>query len=194
MDEETRGRPELSQEELDSIFRKLEPHLQSGKTLYKACLIAQIPKSSVYKYYGTNEIFTEKIDGAMAYASNLVNNLFFGRLVGITRKDQELERLRKDLKEGKLKKEEFDKVEKDYHITPEDWAFIKWFAVNSHTTRGEYTSKMELTGEGGQPLVPESPLKEVAFMLQELLQGYGKTNPRTDTGDKGTGTQILQEQ
>lgn len=177
------GRPTLTREELQAIVHKLEPHLKSGKAIKKACLIEGIPPSTVYKYYHEEEWFMDSLDAFLAYSSNLVNNLFFSRLVDITRKDQKLQELRTDLRSGKIKAEEFDSLQAEYQIDNSDWDFIKWYALNAHTTRGEYGTRMELTGEGGKDLLPESPLREVATLLQQLLNPNDELNDDTNTGN-----------
>lgn len=45
------GKKPLVDEEVDLIFRKLEPYLKKGLSLHKACLEAQIPKSTAYDLY-----------------------------------------------------------------------------------------------------------------------------------------------
>ena len=44
----------------DEIFRKVEPFLKCGLSLHKACLQAQIPKSTVYDLYKKNNIDTKR--------------------------------------------------------------------------------------------------------------------------------------
>ena len=59
-------------EETDIIFRKVEPFLKCGLSLYKACLQAQIPKSTAYDLYRNNKSFSERIDTSRNYYSVLV--------------------------------------------------------------------------------------------------------------------------
>ena len=164
------GRPPKTKEELDIIFRKLEPFLKSGRPLYKACLQAGIPKTAVYDYYNKDTWFTEKIDAALAYSANLINNLFFGRLVGIATKANKMQELLNDLKADKIKKEDFDKLKIEYEISDTDWAFIWRYATTSHIARDEYGVRQEVTGKDGLPLVPETSTREVAMLLQAILQ------------------------
>lgn len=163
------GRPATPPETLDLWLRKLEPFLKSGQKLYRACLNAEIPYTTVKDYYDAGGVFSEKIDAFMAYPANLVNNLFFGRLVGIATKQNKMQELLNDLKADKIQKEDFEKLQAQYEITPEDWAFIKWYATNAHAARDEYGARAELTGKDGAPLVPSTSTKEVAMLLQEIL-------------------------
>jgi len=190
------GRPPVDDRELDAWLTKLKPFLQQGLSLHKACLQADIPYRTALRRYQDTEWFCQKVDGYLSYTAVMVNNIFLSRLMPINDKRNGLMDLRNKLIKGEIKQEDFNKLQVEYDINEDDWDFIKWYALNAKSTKGDYGTRMEVTGEDGAPLVPESPLKEVATMLQELLKGYGKqsSNPSTDTGDTGAGTQILQEQ
>lgn len=56
------GKKPLVDNEVDSIFRRLEPFLKKGLSLNKACLEAQIPKSTAYDLYREYEEFAELDD------------------------------------------------------------------------------------------------------------------------------------
>ena len=53
------GKKPLVDEEVNLIFRKLEPFLKKGMSLHKTCLEAQIPKSTAYDLYREYEEFAE---------------------------------------------------------------------------------------------------------------------------------------
>lgn len=190
-DENLGGRPPLDQSDLDSMVHKLEPFLKSGQSLKRAALNAGIPVSTAYKYYKENEWFMEQIDAFSAYTANLVGNLFFGRVVNITKNSQKIDDLRKQLDKGEITKEVFADRLLEFDITKEDWDFIKWYATNAKPVRDEYGTRSEVTGKDGEPLIPESPLKEVAGLLQQLLNPKDE-QPKTETdtnpnpGDTGS--------
>lgn len=154
------GRKPVQDNELDIIFRKLEPHLRSGKTLNKALLLAQIPKTTVYKYYGLNDEFTEKIDAARAYTSVLVNDFFFRKLADIMAKQNEQSIVDKQYKEKKITRKKYDERTGEIGLSAADLDFMKWYATNSHATREEYGNRVELTGKDSEPLVPRGILDD----------------------------------
>lgn len=55
------GKKPLVDEEVDLIFRKLEPYLKKGLSLHKACLEAQIPKSTAYDLYQEYDEFVPMV-------------------------------------------------------------------------------------------------------------------------------------
>ncbi len=80
MDTNTVGKPALTQEQIDEVFRKIEPYLKTGVSLNKACLSAGIAKSTAYDLYRENESFAEKVDTARNYCSILANSVFLKSL------------------------------------------------------------------------------------------------------------------
>jgi hypothetical protein len=109
------GKPPLVDEEVDSIFRKLEPYLKKGLSLNKACLEAQIPKSTAYDLYREYEEFAERIDACKNYYSILISDIISIELNRIVEKQK--------------KKESLDSNEVK---------FIQWVALNSNATRREF--------------------------------------------------------
>lgn len=109
------GKKPLVDNEVDSIFRKLEPYLKKGLSLNKACLEAQIPKSTAYDLYREYEVFAERIDASKNYYSVLISNIISTELNKIVEK----QRKKKSLDGNEIK-------------------FIQWVVLNSNSTRHEF--------------------------------------------------------
>ncbi|MBI4035727.1 hypothetical protein HY383_02170 [Candidatus Daviesbacteria bacterium] len=169
MEKNKGGRPPTTEETLDLYLRKLEPFLKSGQTLYRACLNTQIPYRTVKDWSDKSEGFSQKIDAFLSYTANLINNLHFSRLVGIATKQSKMQELLADLKAGKIKKEDFDKLCADYEISDKEWQFIAWYATHSYSTREDYGQRIDRIEENPQPLTPEADTREVAELLQAIL-------------------------
>lgn len=112
---QTSGRKPLVDNEVDSIFRKLESYLKKGLSLNKACLEAQIPKFTAYDLYREYEEFAERIDACKNYYSVLISDIISTELNKIMEKQKKKESL-----EGNEIK------------------FIQWVALNSNATRHEF--------------------------------------------------------
>ena len=115
------GKPALTKEQLDGIVQKLEPYLKAGLSIRKACLEAQVPKSSVYEYIRMNTEFADKIEQHRQFLSILLANSMIKELHSIINKQ----------KEGTL-------------LTQDDKNFLKWFAVNSKVTREEFGERKDI--------------------------------------------------
>ncbi|MBP9817483.1 hypothetical protein KBC75_01845 [Candidatus Shapirobacteria bacterium] len=109
------GKPTISQNEIDIIFRKLEPYIKTGLSLNKACLVANVPKSTVYDLYNENADFAERIDTAKNYLSVITSDIFFS----------EIERIRNDQNKHK-------------QIDRDDLRLVQWFALNHKINREEF--------------------------------------------------------
>ncbi len=109
------GRPALSDKQIDIIFQKIKPHLRAGLSIHKSCLIAKIPKSTVYDLLGKNKEFSEKIELAQNYQSILVTDIV----------NTELKLIRKKQKE-------------DGGMNRDQIRFLQWIANNSRATREEF--------------------------------------------------------
>lgn len=190
------GRPETPKEILEVYLGKLEPFLKNGEKLYRACLNAQVPYANVYDHYQKHDWFSERIDAFSAYPANIVNNLLFGRVIGIATKQSKMQELLNDLKNGKIKKEDFPTLKAEYEISEDDWTYIKWYATNAHTVRDDFGTRAELTGKDGAPLVPSTSSKDVAILLQAILNKPDDNTSQpisTDTpksGEDGSDTPI----
>lgn len=113
------GRPALKSKEIDSLFRKLEPYLKAGLSIHKACLKAQIPKSTIYDLKVQNQEFAEKIEIAQNHQSILVAEIV----------SNELEFIKTKQSGGS-------------GLTRDQIKFIQWVATNSRTTKEEgFTEK-----------------------------------------------------
>lgn len=109
------GRPTIGKEKLDEAFRKIQPYLQAGLSVNRACVQAQMPKSTVYGYIERSGYFSEKIDRARQFLSVMVSNSMTKELLEIVKKQ----------KEGKK-------------LLKEDVKFLFWFALNSKNCNEEY--------------------------------------------------------
>lgn len=112
------GRPPLSQEEKDTLFRKLEPHLMTGMSLHKACLKAKVPSSTVYDIYNNDAEFSEKIEVAKSHQAVLVHNIL----------SSELQRIAEAQNSGERKS-----------LSKDELRFVQWMATNSPATREDFS-------------------------------------------------------
>ncbi|HLL60743.1 MAG TPA: hypothetical protein VK338_03425 [Candidatus Nitrosocosmicus sp.] len=110
------GRPSLKENQIDIIFRKIEPYLKSGLSIHKACTEAKIPKSTVYDLFNENDEFAEKVMVCKGHTSVLLNSLLFN----------ELNRMKTKQKQ----KKQLDARELD---------LLKWYATHHNNTRWEFT-------------------------------------------------------
>ncbi|MCL4417346.1 MAG: hypothetical protein M1365_11715 [Actinobacteria bacterium] len=114
------GRPALSKEETDVIFRKLEPYLKMGLSINKVCNKANSPKSTVYDLYNENSEFAEKIESARSYFTNLINNIIHKELLHITKWQ-----------------------ESSLPLSLDDRKFLLWIAANSNAMKEYYCSNIQ---------------------------------------------------
>lgn len=112
------GRKPLVDNEVDLIFRKLEPYLKKGLSLHKACLEAQIPKSTAYDLYQEYDAFAERIDACKNYHSLLIGDVF----------TKELERIAKKQNKGE-------------NLSISEVKFVQWVALNGRSAKEEYGRK-----------------------------------------------------
>ena len=129
------GRKPLVDEEVDLIFRKLEPYLKKGLSLNKACLEAQIPKSTAYDLYREYDEFAERIDACKNYHSLLVGDVFTRELEKIVEKQSQGESL-----------------------LVSEVKFVQWVALNGKATKDEY-------GRKDIPIMPEEEREKENWKL-----------------------------
>ena len=129
------GRKPLVDEEVDLIFRKLEPYLKKGLSLNKACLEAQIPKSTAYDLYREYDEFAERIDACKNYHSLLVGDVF----------TRELEKIVEKQNQGE-------------NLSVSDVKFVQWVALNGKATKDEY-------GRKDIPIMPEEEREKENWKL-----------------------------
>lgn len=112
------GRPSLTPEAVDNIFRKLEPYLKSGLSLHKACLEAKVPKSTAYDLCDTDYEFSEKIDTSRNHLTIMTHQIMYKHFQNI---------------QGKQNKGEM--------LDTNDLNFIKWFASTNKIAKEEFDPK-----------------------------------------------------
>ena len=64
-----KGRPAITDKTKDRIVQKLEPYLKAGLSVKKACIQAQIPKSTVYELMQRDTDFADQIKRYEQYLS-----------------------------------------------------------------------------------------------------------------------------
>lgn len=131
--------PANNYDKTDEIFRRLEPHLKCGLSLHKACLQAQIPKSTAYDLYRNNETFSERIDISRNYYSVLVTSIV----------TKELERICSKQDRGKK-------------LQPLEVRLVQWVATNSRALKAEY-------GDEPEKLDEEIKEDDAIVLLQKLI-------------------------
>lgn len=103
------GRPKI---DLSDAFTKLQPFLQLGYSLHRACIFAEYPYSSLIIYYNDDEVFRNKVERER-------------KLLGVQARRNIAEAIKK--KDPKMslewlerqEPEEFSKISKVENITPE---------------------------------------------------------------------------
>lgn len=157
------GRPTLASDEIDAIFRKLEPFLKTGLSVNKACSQTQIPKSTVYDLCTENNEFAEKLETAKNYSSVIVNNILMKELSRIAVKQRENKKL-----------------------TQQDIKYVQWFATNSKNTQEEFSKQIEIkkqdSGEEKKQevlnILKDKKAFEIMFRVHSLV--VQKLNERVD--------------
>ena len=132
------GRPKTTQEEKEAILRKLRPYLQAGLSVYKACLEAKIPTSTVYDIIRDDDEFSEEIKRSKQFLSVVINNSMTRRLNEIVKKQ-----------------------DKNEPLNARDEDFLKWFALNSSITREEFGKRTEVVSD------PEAEVKRLIRIIEE---------------------------
>lgn len=129
-----RGKPPISREEMEDILRKLEPYLQSGLSVNKACYEAKIPKSTVFDLIKENDEFAEKIQGFKQYLSVLLSRTTVRELNRIAAKQQKLV----------IKESKDETILPSDLLTKEDKDFLQWFALHHTSTREEFSDRKDI--------------------------------------------------
>lgn len=145
------GRPRVSEEEKEAYFRKLEPYLKMGLSINKSCLEANIPKSTIYDIIQYDADFAERIKKAQQYTSIIVSSAIVNQILSIAQKQNP--------KEG----------EKKIPLTRDEIEFLKWYALNSNITRGEFGERKDVG-----LIDPESEIRRLVGLIDDLTAG-GKT-------------------
>lgn len=136
------GRPPLTDEQKNDLVRKLEPYLEAGLSIRKACFQAGVPKSTVYDYLSSDEDFSDRIQRIGQSVSVKLAMIVSNQLTKITSKQSE-----------------------GVDLTTEDINFIKWFAVSSTATRDEFSKRQEIVSD----FDPEQEIQRVKRIIDEAL-------------------------
>lgn len=137
-----RGRPSLSDEDLEKVVRKLSPYLRAGLSVRKACLEAGIPKSTVYDHMKSNSDFSDKIARHQQFLSVLTAQTFLQHFTKIVRKVNPINN------------------EESKGLNDEDIRFLQWFATHSKTTREEFGDRREY-----EIVDPEAEINRIAGII-----------------------------
>ena len=108
------GRPPA---DLEKYFTKMQPFLQLGYTLHKACLYAEVPYSTLIPYYNENEHFRNRLERERTLPNvqarrNIVNAIANGDV-----------QVSKTWLEA-MEKEEFSRLSQVEDVTPVDEGVI----------------------------------------------------------------------
>jgi len=89
------ARPQITDESKKIVVQRLEPYLKAGLSIRKACLQAQIPRSTVYYFMERDPSFLDQITRFQQYLSVILTNSLFTQLCHIVRKQNENKELSK---------------------------------------------------------------------------------------------------
>lgn len=176
MDQNSPGRPALTEEEIASTFHKLVSFLKIGLSLSKACIEAEVPKSTAYKLYEENDWFREHIDQAMQHVAVLISDSAYYVAWSIKEKQSQLKNLDELLLNGVIEQKDYDDRRKNYLISHDELEFLKWYATTSKRTRDEFGNRSELTGKDDAPLIP--PAFTSAKSIETILKTYEKVRDK----------------
>jgi len=113
------GRPQISGNEKDLLFRKLEPYLCSGISLRKACREAKVNRAWVYTLIQRDDTFADQISQAKEYLG-----IYFGRFI------------------YKIVSEFCYKILSGKQLKSEELDFLKWFALHAKVTSEEFGQRI----------------------------------------------------
>ena len=120
------GRPWLTDEQKirrkEYLSQNLEPYIKSGLSVNKALKEAKIANSEFYKYMSEDELFGEKIRRFRNFISVLVSSALVSHLMDIARRQMG--------------------YGQPQCISKDDIDFLRWFALHSNHTMGEYGRKI----------------------------------------------------
>lgn len=146
------GKLPLSQDDINSIFHKLDPYLKTGVSLNKACIMANVPKSTVYDLYRENLQFAEKIDTSKNYLSIVTSNIFY----------TEIER---------IKNSQFD----NKPVNKNDLNFVQWFVLN-HKSGNEEFGKQAVELESDRQTKISEELGKLAELIDDVRGNNNRVN------------------
>ncbi len=115
-----RGKPPLTQNQIDLLFQKLEPYLVTGLSISRAVFNAGVPRSTVYNLYQENEQFADRVKAAQSFFTTIVNDIISGEVRFI-----------------------LDKQENKVPLSRDDRQFVQWIAVNNNAMKRFYTEEKD---------------------------------------------------
>lgn len=132
--------PILTKELKKQLVHRIEPYLQSGLSINKACLQAEIPRSTLYKIMEEDKSLRDRVDRSKEFFSIATSNIFAKKLHSILLKQQA-----------------------GQDIVGSDLRFIKWLALNSVQCKDEFgrASRMQPTYD------PEIEIKRLNKIIDE---------------------------
>lgn len=158
------GRPQLTAEEVvqrkNDMINKLEPFLKSGLSLVKACLEAGVSRTQLYDYMAQDTVFSDRIHQLQQYMSVIISSSIVREVFRIVQKQQE-----KVDKDGNV-------IKKAEELTPEETDFLKWYSLNSRTTRDEFGQRKEVV-----TFDPEAELKRLNELIDQSAKPDEEVTP-----------------
>ena len=151
-------RPPPTEEQMDSVFRQLEPYLKSGLSLNKSATKANTPTSTIYEWYDKYDYFTEKIKQSKIFFSIMMTSSVMKQMQTILNKQEEIANVHKRIAKG-------EKILIVPELSSDDLSFIKWVASNSKATQEEFGKRIEHS-----VVDPELELKKLMGMIDESAE------------------------
>ena len=149
IDKNKGGRPADTPEEKASkrkeVLSRIEPYLKSGLSVRKALAEAQISNAMFYRFMDEDEGFREQINQFRQFVSVLANNAIVRELMTI------------------IDKQNGDKARniKPQSLSPDDRAFLQWFALKSNLTKEEWGDRESIS-----LFDPEAEIQEVKRIIE----------------------------
>ena len=109
------GRPLTSSSSKELLFQKLEPYLNSGLSLRKACREAKVNRAWIYTPIQRDDNFADQIVRAKEFLGAYFNHFVFRVVSGYCYR----------ILDGK-------------RLEPEELDFLKWFALHANTMSEEF--------------------------------------------------------
>lgn len=134
------ARPSIEPSEKQQIIAKLEPYLKMGHSLRKACLMSQVPRSTVYSLIERDPEFLDQITRFQHYLGTLINNALLTELYQIVAKQQ-----------------------KGRELNRKELRFLMWFSLNSGQCREEYGRRVRHE----QMYDPEQEIHRLMKIIEE---------------------------
>jgi hypothetical protein len=151
------GRPAITEEQKKQILSAIEPYLKSGLSITKAIKEAtNISRATFYNLLHDDQDFADKVEQFRQFTSVIFNGVIMKQLRKI------IERQNKTVKDA-------NGNEVEVELNGADIEFLKWFALNSNLTRGEFGARQEVT-----PYDPELEIKKLNDAIKEITNAREK--------------------